>query len=530
MAYSKLSGWSRTLQTSITPEDTTWSYAVPDLPRSDVLNDAGLMKTILVLSNETKQSIDLRFSKTSPNRAIDNGRLDCFISISFEQFRLQLPLPQDHTNGANATKSASHKESADYVVRLLRHGIILNNVQYHFYGHSNSQLKSKTCFLCQGSKAQISIAVEQLGDFSKLKSVAKKAKRIGLLFSAAQMATKLRPDRCQDIPDITKGDYNFTDGCGLISTHLAKLLVQRAHIRYRNRRYTPSVFQIRYRGYKGVLMLEPKLHGQILAQFRDSMRKFKGGDDLSFSVVDCSKPYSFGHLNDEVLLLLSSLGVSEDVLLRKQREHLEFLLSAVNYCENAFRFLSYINKPELAEKVLVDGLESVRATVQKLVGEEYDKMLNKRDEQRCRILIPKSRLLFGVCDSRNILKEGECAVRITTDGDGTPRTISGTEVLVTRNPCLHPGDLQKFRAVQHLELSHLVDCIIFPTRGRRPSADLMSGGDLDGDKCTPSLTPDPCRTDIGLQSWSAGTPKSSRRTWPSQPIILQARSPSVLRP
>lgn len=38
-------------------------------------------------------------------------------------------------------------------------------------------------------------------------------------------------------------------------------------------------------------------------------------------------------------------------------------------------------------------------------------------------------------------------------------------------------------AVQHRCLSHLTDCIVFPTRGRRPSADLMSGGDLDGDKC-----------------------------------------------
>jgi hypothetical protein len=116
-------------------------------------------------------------------------------------------------------------------------------------------------------------------------------------------------------------------------------------------------------------------------------------------------------------------------------------------------------------------------------------MLNKHEEQRCRILIPKSRLLFGVCDpsSKNgrpgKIKEGDCFVRITLDGDGEARTLINTEVLVTRNPCLHPGDLQKFRVVDIPEFSHLVDCIVFPTRGKRPSADLMSGGDLDGDKC-----------------------------------------------
>ena len=427
----------------------------------------------------------LRFISHSTNRAIKREDLDRYVAISFESFRLHYP-PNNQTSGGpygGSLQPASPKESADYIVRLLRSGLSINGIRYHFYGHSNSQLKSRSCFLYAGTPEEISEKVEQLGNFS-MKSVAKKVKRIGLLFSSAQMALALPPDRTKDIADMTKGDYIFTDGCGLVSPHLAKRLVQAVDIRFRGRRYTPSVFQIRYRGYKGVVMLEPKLQGQILVEFRESMRKFKGGDDLSFSVVDYAKPYNFGHLNDEVILLLHSLGVSEDVLLRKQREHLDFLAEAVNDPRTAFRFLSYTNQLELAEKVLVDGIEACRPSLRRLVNAEQNKLLNKRDEQRCRILVSQSRLLFGVCDSRGILKDGECVVRVTMDGDGVPRTIVGTEVLVTRNPCLHPGDLQKFKAVQHPELSHLVDCIVFPTKGRRPSADLMSGGDLDGDKCT----------------------------------------------
>jgi hypothetical protein len=133
---------------------------------------------------------------------------------------------------------------------------------------------------------------------------------------------------------------------------------------------------------------------------------------------------------------------------------------------------------------LLDSIESVKPTITKLVNAEYSKMLNKRVEQRCRILVPKSRLLFGVCDAWGVLKEGECAVKVTMDGDGQPRALSGMEILVTRNPCLHPGDLQKFKVVERSELAHLIDCIVFPTRGKRPAADLMSGGDLDGDTCT----------------------------------------------
>lgn len=110
-------------------------------------------------------------------------------------------------------------------------------------------------------------------------------------------------------------------------------------------------------------------------------------------------------------------------------------------------------------------------------------MVNNRSEQKCRILIPQSRILFGVCDAWDVLAERECHVRITHESKGLPLTLMNCDVVVTRNPCLHPGDLQKFKAVQKDELSHLVDCIVFSTRGNRPAADLMSGGDLDGDTC-----------------------------------------------
>ena len=189
-------------------------------------------------------------------------------------------------------------------------------------------------------------------------------------------------------------------------------------------------------------------------------------------------------------MLLHTLGISEGTLLTKQAQHLTFL-EDVNKGDPraAFQFVSYLDRIEIAEKLLLDGVESVYPMLRNLVKQEHARMINKRNEQRCRILVPKSRLLFGVCDpaakgsSTGRLKDGECFVRITQDGDGRAQTIINTEVLVTRNPCLHPGDLQKFKAVDIPEYFHLLDCIVFTTRGKRPSADLMSGGDLDGDKC-----------------------------------------------
>ncbi|KAL9117135.1 MAG: hypothetical protein Q9187_006333, partial [Circinaria calcarea] len=485
MAKQSLNGWRHQLQNQIDPADNEWAYTVPALPKPSVLNLQRLLKFVAVTSNASNQCIDLRLSGAPINRALANDALDRFLSVSFNDFHLYYPPSATQSNKVQGVEGnpqrAPPKESADYVVRLLRSGISLNGVQYHFYGHGNSQLKSKTCFLFAGSKNEISRKIESLGDFARIKTVAKKAKRIGLLFSTAEFAIELQPDRCEDIPDVVSKDYVFTDGCGLISRHLANLLAQKARIQFRNKSYLPSVFQIRYRGYKGVLTLDPTLRGQVLARFRDSMKKFKGGTDLSLSVIDYSKPYSFGYLNDEVVLLLHSLGISELVLLRKQREHYDMLAGVHDSPQHAFRFLTYCNRLDLAEKVVLDGAESIQSRINKLLDQEYDKMLNKRDDQRCRIMIPRSRLLFGVCDPRDVLKEGECAVRVTMDGDGQPRQLTGMEILVTRNPCLHPGDLQKFKAVERPELAHLVDCIVFPTWGKRPSADLMSGGDLDGD-------------------------------------------------
>ena len=207
-------------------------------------------------------------------------------------------------------------------------------------------------------------------------------------------------------------------------------------------------------------------------------------------ILICSQPYAFGYLNDEVVTLLYSLGISTETLLRKQFDYLSFLQNVLHGDPRAsFQFLSFFDRLDLAERLLLEGTESILPNLRSLVNQENAKMLNKRQEERCRILIPRSRLVFGVCDptskngGRGRLKEGECFVRITLDGDGRARTIINTEVLVTRNPCLHPGDLQKFKAVDIPEFSDLVDCIVFPTQGKRPSADLMSGGDLDGDKC-----------------------------------------------
>ena len=72
------------------------------------------------------------------------------------------------------------------------------------------------------------------------------AKRIGLLFSSAEIDFSLDPQYISDIPDLTAGDENFSDGCGLMSKRLAIFVAKAKRIIFRGQRYTPTVFQIRY--------------------------------------------------------------------------------------------------------------------------------------------------------------------------------------------------------------------------------------------------------------------------------------------
>lgn len=465
--------YRRILQKPLKLTDEAWEFTVLDLPPATTCDGEGYMKSCGLTANKTESNLVLSLTRIPPNRAISIRPLSDFIHVTCADFRLHL----------DDSQPATFRESSDYLARFLKRGLILNGVQYSFYGHSNSQLKGRSCFLMVGKQAEVDREVEKLGDFTKMKTVAKKAKRIGLLFSTAQRVMDVDPSRCKDIADVEREDYIFTDGCGNISPSLAKLLVRKKPILFRNKRYMPSVFQIRYRGYKGVVVLEPKMQSPTWLELRKSMRKFSGGNDHSFSVVEYSKPYTYGYLNDETTLLLHALGIKREILESKQEDHLNFLDKASQNSRFAFRFLNSIGSFELAERVLLQGLDTVRSQVLKLVDQEHGKMLNKRNEYKCRILIPQSRLLFGVCDPYGVLQEGQCFVAPTHDDNGVASALIGTWILVARNPCLHPGDLQKLRVVARKELAHLVDCIVFPTNGRRPAADMMSGGDLDGDTC-----------------------------------------------
>lgn len=86
-------------------------------------------------------------------------------------------------------------------------------------------------------------------------------------------------------------------------------------------------------------------------------------------------------------------------------------------------------------------------------------------------------------DETGILNEGEIFCPVLSD-----RFYRGIlvrkDVVITRSPALHPGDVQLVNAVDVPEdspLRKLHNCVVFSQKGSRDLPSKLGGGDLDGD-------------------------------------------------
>ncbi|CAG8468041.1 30322_t:CDS:2 [Racocetra persica] len=102
---------------------------------------------------------------------------------------------------------------------------------------------------------------------------------------------------------------------------------------------------------------------------------------------------------------------------------------------------------------------------------------------------PLSRSLICVADPTNSLEQGEIFIQL--DGEagyderGMRFGIIEGDVILSRNPCVLPSDIQKARAVNNPLLSKYYNVVIFPVKAQSregPLAAKLSGGDYDGDK------------------------------------------------
>ncbi|CAF1566208.1 unnamed protein product, partial [Rotaria sp. Silwood1] len=122
--------------------------------------------------------------------------------------------------------------------------------------------------------------------------------------------------------------------------------------------------------------------------------------------------------------------------------------------------IDFIREPFFQQLLIAACLSSVRELLRRT---------------RIRVSLNKARNMFGIIDEYNVLKPDEVFIQYTRLNDHedkenndkcqNTRILSNCKVVITKNPCHHPGDIQTFTAVNREELKHLKDVIVFSQPG-----------------------------------------------------------------
>ncbi|GAA5813500.1 hypothetical protein MFLAVUS_006978 [Mucor flavus] len=370
------------------------------------------------------------------------------------------------------------------IYQILKRGIQIGDRRYEFLAFSSSQLREQGCwFFAPTADLTPDMIRSWMGVFSHEKVVAKHAVRMGQCFSSTRPVYILREDQVAYIDDIKRNGYTFSDGVGKISPSLAEEVAIQMDLRM-----TPSAFQFRLGGAKGVLTVDKSLADEVVkVQLRPSQIKFES-KHLTLEVIRTST-FINGYLNRQVITLLSSLGVKDEVFM----ELMDNMLLEIN---------KMLEKPSEAVRVLQSNADSV-GTVKSMVSLIQAGFLERKDpyitnllslfrinvlkdlKKKAKIIVPNGAYLLGVMDETDTLEEGEVFVQIynNTNNNAHKEIITG-EVVVFRNPCFHPGDVRVVKAVDKPNLHHLIDVVVFSAKGFRDIPSMCSGGDLDGDDYT----------------------------------------------
>ena len=279
--------------------------------------------------------------------------------------------------------------------------------------------------------------------------------------------------KCEIIDDIknSKGDL-YNDGCGMISYPLMKEICDDM-----NKGEFASAIQIRYKGAKGVLVVNPKIEGKKIILTK-SMVKFKCENTEDLEVIRFSK-YSPGYLNLQIIILLILNGISKgrifDIAKKEVSNYRNYKMVKDNLPIKNIEFdkvLKNIQKNNLI-------LEQQKDYMSKIARSTYIYNRLSNISKKYRFHMKNCCFLIGVCDFDNILEENEIFVQICQEKK--KKIITG-DILVTKNPCLSVYDLQKVKGVKNSFFSeYFTNVIVFPSKGKVPLPSKITGSDLDGD-------------------------------------------------
>ncbi|EME87083.1 uncharacterized protein MYCFIDRAFT_202751 [Pseudocercospora fijiensis CIRAD86] len=429
---------------------------------------------------------------------------DRFLRVKFTDERYKGKIWSSDDNRMNEVFSR--------IKRTMTHGIQIGDRHYEFLAFGNSQFREHGAyFFAPTEKLTAEMIREWMGRFSHIRVIAKYVSRLGQCFSTTR-AIPHKVDLGRSV-DIERNGYCFTDGAGTMSPFLARMIALHHNVPNSEENF-PSAVQFRLAGCKGVLAVDPALKGFAI-QIRPSQEKFPA-EYHGLEICRISQ-FSTANLNMQIILVLSALGIDDEVFLGKMRAMLVDIKEAMSDERKALELLQknidYSQTTILLATMIFDGFMETKDPFMITCLRLWRSWCLKYLKEKARIYVEQGFFGLAVPDETGTLR-GHYDKPVSADSDnadtsdehdaGSDEIASDEDLpeiflqvpdpdapgkyrvilsicILARNPSLHPGDVRKVRAVDKPELHHLRDVVVIPTTGDRDLANMCSGGDLDGD-------------------------------------------------
>jgi RNA-dependent RNA polymerase len=418
---------------------------------------------------------------------------DRFLRVRFKDEKLE--------GRINSTERNTMDEVFTRIKRTMTNGITLGDRHYEFLAFGNSQFREHGAYFFASLPNLTAANIRGwMGQFEDIKNIAKYAARLGQCFSTTRAVTGCAV-QVREISDVVRNGYTFSDGVGRVSRFLAQMAANELKIKTPDRE-PPSAFQFRLGGRKGMLVVSSEAQRQEI-HIRPSQHKFPAGHN-GLEIIRWSQ-FSMATLNRQLIIVLSSLGVSDEIFHQRLRMMLANLDEAMTSEARAVHLLQkYVDPNQMTlfiSQMVKDGFQKSKEPFVTSLLALWRAWQIKYLKEKAKIVIDSGACILGVMDETGTLKGyshdrspnrdasyeekvsalPEIFLQISRpDQGGKYQVIEGICILA-RNPSLHPGDIRVVKAVNIPQLRRLKDVVVLPQLGDRDISSMCSGGDLDGD-------------------------------------------------
>ena len=390
-------------------------------------------------------------------KKLDNALFFKYLEHKRPNFHDQIMIVTFNTQEANIA----------FCKRILKRGIFCDKKRFNFLGHSDIQLERKTCYMMNDSEDEIQKHLKRFGNIVKEGDASERARKIGLLFSPFLQQVELTKEQCDVVSKVTKFGYGF------MSRGLASKIWKAGFLQGLN--YPePSALLVHYQGSQGMLVLK---NGDDLSPWEDHFDESMRQTELTIPgrevyILDYSQPNTNAYLDAKLIMLLAARGVQVENLRTLQKAYYGLLEDMMRKDKASIDYFLQLTGQTTEEEVatLLQKEVSHMRVEQETTGGEVPHV---------KILIPKARVVFGVCDPYRKLTSVQCYFRPTLLYDQQKDFETEKEVFVAPIPCYYPGDIQVLELIHEKEdYENLKDCLVLP-----PSlAFKCAGADLSGNK------------------------------------------------